>query len=90
MEIGRALISIRADSVAESVRCDGSCSHYALELVEAFHSNIGPAHLFVGLPLVFYPASGMRASRVAVSPMDNTAFFIPFVFTVKLNAVTGF
>ena len=52
---------------------------------EECDSSLG---LLVAFAVVFQPAVGMAALRIAMRPVDDAALVVPFVFAVEGNAVT--
>ena len=38
---------------------------------------------------MFEPAAGMTSCGVVMCPVNNTALFVPFVFTVKADPIAG-
>ena len=45
--------------------------------------------LLIALSLMLQPTAHMSTARVMMRPMDDAAFMVPFVFTIKLHSVTA-
>src|SRR5436190_8701756 len=52
-----------------------------------FLKKAGRLQLLERLPIVFQPTGWMAARWVAVSPMDNPSFGVPYVNSTKRNSV---
>jgi hypothetical protein len=54
---------------------------------DKFHGSL-EIHSLIDPSPMLYPARRVSAVRIPMSPMQDTTFFVPFVFTTKANAVT--
>lgn len=61
--------------------------HIHTGITSRYHAVIALTKLLIRLTLVFYPACGVMALRIAVRPVNNAPFRVPFILAIKIDRI---